>query len=224
MQSTVLNLADGTTKSLTALEISTIFAICDNEYSSAGDETSTPWSWSVANGSHAVAGALSSLHAKGIVYTDGRGRDASCGFEKNAWPAVHELLVARKAKVDAAHERMDARLEERQKAEQAEAEQLTEQTAAPAGWQEVEGGTVRSAQSVFIGAYASYVHADQRVTRLLQQIRALQAEYEKEEQLARDLSEARQEAEQAYRSELEAAGCRRSEASAAIALVRDWFK
>lgn len=63
----------------TETETTLLLAIVNSEYHSSRDVVSSPvWSSSVANGSKALAGALSSCVKKGLAGQSGVGRDATC--------------------------------------------------------------------------------------------------------------------------------------------------
>lgn len=75
---------------LTKKEQEVFLDIFRDEYSD-GSDNPMPWSWSVVGGSKSRAGVLSSLVKKGLVWTQGEGRDACCGYT-DAGKALFKLV------------------------------------------------------------------------------------------------------------------------------------
>lgn len=78
---------------LTEKEVELIRGMLTDDYSD-GTVDCSPWSWSVVDGSHSRAGVLSSLQAKGLVNTWGKGRDAVCAFTDEGKVVAAVVLVA----------------------------------------------------------------------------------------------------------------------------------
>jgi hypothetical protein len=77
-------------RNLTTKELDVFLAIMEDEYSD-GTADSRPWSWSVVSGSRSRAGVLSSLVKKGLVWCQGEGRDAVCGYTDAGKALLGEL-------------------------------------------------------------------------------------------------------------------------------------